>query len=134
MIYGSPSFLKSILNVCFSSLKLLWPVYLIHRISRYRMRAWLRHRGPFLQIFCPYKISFKMNFRVSFHQLSNNQTLSGKFLWRGHGLVHFQKRWFCFSNKKSWRKLICPYNPPFCGDFDWHKIGVCILYLMLCFN
>ena len=28
-----------------------------HRISSYRMRAWLRHRGPFLQQFSPSELN-----------------------------------------------------------------------------
>ena len=47
-----------------------------HRISRYRMRAWSRHKWPFLQTCCPFKsaildlsILFKANYPLIFSQI-----------------------------------------------------------------
>ena len=70
-----------------------------HRISRYRKRAWSRHRGLFLQTFCPYKsaildlsILFKANYPVT-------KTYLVSFVEKTSFL--FSKKQFCFSNKKS---------------------------------
>ena len=115
-----------------------------HRISSYRMRAWLRNRGPFLQQFCPYKsaildlsILFKTNYLVSFGNYPVCQLSSlafSKFFCEEDKFFSISiKTGFAFPTKSLGASSVALINPPFCGDtfFYWHEIGAGILYLVI---
>ena len=101
------------------------------------MRAWSRHRGPFLQIFCPYRsailhlsILFKTNYPVT-------KNYPVRFFVKKTSPCQFKKKnRFCFPNKKYWGEFICLYKSAilWIHFLYWREIGARILNLILWVN
>ena len=84
------------------------------------MRAWLRHKAPFLQQFCPYKsavldlsILFKTNYLAI---IQYNKKSFSKFFCEDKSLSISIKNGFAFPTKSLGASSVALIDPPFCGD------------------